>query len=50
MFEYGKDIPLEGAVVNQEIQQGNGEEQAKAVGNGFIFDHLKDIPLDGVNR
>lgn len=48
MFEYGKDIPLEGAVgqVNQQVI----EEQAKKEGTVFSFDHRKDIPLDGVNK
>jgi hypothetical protein len=48
MFEYGKDIPLEGAVVGQVNQQGAAEEQAKAEGAVFNFDHRMDIPLDGV--
>jgi uncharacterized protein YabE (DUF348 family) len=50
MFEYGKDIPLEGAVLNQVNQQGAVEEQLKAEGTVFSFDHRKDIPLDGVNK
>lgn len=51
MFEYGKDIPLEGAISNQTNQQGGAaEEQAKAEGAVFTFDHRKDIPLDGINR
>jgi hypothetical protein len=48
MFEYGKDIPLEGAVVGQVNQQDMAEEQAKAEGTVFNFDHRMDIPLDGV--
>ncbi|UYZ23777.1 hypothetical protein [Mesobacillus jeotgali] len=48
MFEYGKDIPLDGAVVNQAEQQGAGEEQGVTEGAVFSFDHRKDIPLDGV--
>jgi hypothetical protein len=50
MFEYGKDIPLEGAVLGQVNQQGTAEEQLKAEGTVFSFDHRKDIPLDGVNK
>lgn len=50
MFEYGKDIPLEGAVMGQVNQQVTAEEQAKTEGTVFSFDHRKDIPLDGVNR
>jgi hypothetical protein len=50
MFEYGKDIPLEGAVLNQTNQQGAAEEPIKTEGAVFTFDHRKDIPLDGVNR
>ncbi|MBT2636935.1 hypothetical protein [Bacillus sp. ISL-39] len=48
MFEYGKDIPLDGAVVNQAAQQGAAEEQEFTEGTVFSFDHRKDIPLDGV--
>ncbi|WP_170169063.1 hypothetical protein [Mesobacillus subterraneus] len=48
MFEYGKDIPLEGAVLNQAAQQGAAEEQAIAEGTLFSFDHRKEIPLDGI--
>ncbi|ESU33200.1 hypothetical protein G3A_07455 [Bacillus sp. 17376] len=48
MFEYGKDIPLDGAAVNQASQQGNSEEQAISEGAVYSFDHRKDIPLDGV--
>lgn len=50
MFEYGKDIPLEGAVLGQVNQQGTAEEQLKAEGTVFSFDQRKDIPLDGVNK
>ncbi|WP_176167318.1 hypothetical protein [Mesobacillus jeotgali] len=48
MFEYGKDIPLEGAMANQAAQQGNAEEQQINEEIGFSFDHRKEIPLDGV--
>jgi hypothetical protein len=48
MFEYGKDIPLEGAVFGLGNQQDMPEEQAKAEGTVFNFDHRMDIPLDGV--
>jgi len=50
MFEYGKDIPLEGAVIGQVNQQVNAEDLAKNEGTVFNFDHRKDIPLDGVNK
>lgn len=49
MFEYGKDIPLEGAVTGTVNQQGSSELQPIAEGTTFTFDHRKDIPLDGVN-
>ncbi len=48
MVEYGKDIPLEGAMVNQAAQQGNEEKRQISEGTSFNFDHRKDIPLDGV--
>jgi hypothetical protein len=48
MFEYGKDIPLEGAVSGQAVQQGAVEEQTVSEGIVFSFDHRKEIPLDGV--
>lgn len=48
MFEYGKDIPLDGAAVKQAVQQGNTEEQEITEGAVFSFDHRRDIPLDGV--
>lgn len=48
MFEYGKDIPLDGAALNQAAQQGSTEEQEISDGAVFSFDHRKDIPLDGV--
>ncbi|MBT2642433.1 hypothetical protein J7I80_09355 [Bacillus sp. ISL-41] len=48
MFEYGKDIPLDGAVVNQAAEQGAAEVQDITEGAVFSFDHRKDIPLDGV--
>ncbi|MBT2682849.1 hypothetical protein [Bacillus sp. ISL-37] len=48
MFEYGKDIPLDGAAVNRAAQQGNSEEQEISENAVFSFDHRKDIPLDGV--
>lgn len=48
MFEYGKDIPLDGAAVNQAAQQGNFEEQEISENAVFNFEHRKDIPLDGV--
>lgn len=48
MFEYGKDIPLDGAAVNQASQQGITEEKEITEGAVFSFDHRKDIPLDGV--
>ena len=47
MFEYGKDIPLDGAV-KQTAQPGNNEEQEISEGAVFSFDHRMDIPLDGV--
>lgn len=49
MFEYGKDIPLDGAVIDTVNQQGSTEVQPIAEGATFTFDHRKDIPLDGVN-
>lgn len=48
MFEYGKDIPLDGAAVKQAVQQGSTEEKEISEGVVFSFDHRKDIPLDGV--
>ncbi|WP_158651509.1 hypothetical protein [Mesobacillus jeotgali] len=48
MFEYGKDIPLDGAAVNQVAHQANSEEQAISEDAVYSFDHRKDIPLDGV--
>ncbi|WLR57513.1 hypothetical protein LC048_12025 [Mesobacillus subterraneus] len=48
MFEYGKDIPLDGAAGNQAVQQANSEEQAILESAVYSFDHRKDIPLDGV--
>jgi hypothetical protein len=48
MFEYGKEIPLDGAAVNHAAQQGNSEEQEISENAVFSFDHRKDIPLDGV--
>lgn len=48
MFEYGKDIPLEGALVDQAAQQEKAVEQQNSEGTIFSFDHRKDIPLDGV--
>ena len=48
MFEYGKDIPLHGATLNQAAQQANSEEQAISEGAVYSFDHRKDIPLDGI--
>jgi hypothetical protein len=48
MFEYGKDIPLEGAVSGQAAQQGTAEELNFAEGAVFSFDHRMEIPLDGV--
>jgi hypothetical protein len=48
MFEYGKDIPLEGAVSDQVVQQGAVEEQTVSEGLVFSFDHRKEIPLDEV--
>ncbi len=48
MFEYGKDIPLEGALGNQDGQQEKSVEQQISEGTIFSFDHRKDIPLDGV--
>jgi hypothetical protein len=50
MFEYGKDIPLEGAVSGQVNQPAAAEEVAKAEGTVFSFDHRKEIPLDGANK
>ncbi|CAM3725447.1 hypothetical protein [Mesobacillus thioparans] len=48
MFEYGKDIPLEGALVSQDGQQEKAVEQQISKGTIFSFEHRKDIPLDGV--
>ncbi|WP_226641359.1 hypothetical protein [Mesobacillus subterraneus] len=48
MFEYGKEIPLDGAAVKQGVQQGNNDEQEISEGAVFSFDHRMDIPLDGV--
>lgn len=48
MFEYGKDIPLEGALVDQAAQQEKAVEQQISERTVFSFDHRKDIPLDGV--
>lgn len=48
MFEYGKEIPLDGAAVKQAVQQGNTEEEETSEAAFFNFDHRKDIPLDGV--
>lgn len=48
MFEYGKEIPLDGAAVKQGVQQGNNDEQEISEGAVFSFDYRMDIPLDGV--
>jgi hypothetical protein len=48
MFEYGKEIPLDGAAVNQGVQQGNIEVKEISEGAVFSFDHRMDIPLGGV--
>lgn len=48
MFEYGKDIPLEGALVDQAAQQEKAVEQQISEGTIYSFDHRKDIPLAGV--
>lgn len=49
MFEYGKDIPLEGAVTGTMNQQGATEVQQSTEGTTITFDQRKEIPLDGVN-
>ncbi|MBT2691625.1 hypothetical protein [Bacillus sp. ISL-55] len=48
MFEYGKDIPLDGAAVTQATQQAKSNEQAISEGAVYSFDHRMDIPLDEV--
>lgn len=48
MFEYGKDIPLDGVAVKLAAQQENTEEQEISEGAVFRFDHSKDIPLHGI--
>ncbi|MEW8988169.1 MAG: hypothetical protein AB2401_14430, partial [Bacillus sp. (in: firmicutes)] len=48
MFEYGKEIPLDGAAVKQGVQPGNMDEKEISEGAVFSFDHRMDIPLDGV--
>lgn len=50
VFEYGKDIPLEGAVMGQVNQPAAAEESAKAEGSAFPYDHRKEIPMDGINK